>query len=270
MVSVLYPSSVPRSAFRLPRWCAAAAVVLALAPLGWAGTTELRKETGLLRIPVEGRDDRSTWLYVPKSYDPGRRYPLVVALHPAGLRGESLAGEWGDAAGRSGAFIVLAPECKDTKRRIWAMNDEAEFLDTTKRIMLAYNVDPARVLLTGFSQGANFTYIFGLRNPTLFRALAAVSGVLQARPGPESDRIFQAARGVPVYISHGSQDDRFPVARAREARDRLEKLGYNVTYREEPMLGHAFPPGECDRIWNWFNDLFSPPAAPKEPAKKAE
>lgn len=246
------------------------ALALLLAPLAAAGTTDLKKETGLLRMNTEGRDDRSTWLYVPKSYDPTRRYPLIVVLHPAGLRGEPFASAWGETAGRAGAFVVLAPECRDTKKRIWTLADEADVAATTKRIIVAYDIDPARVLLTGFSQGANFTYIFGLRNPTLFRAIAPVSGVLAARPSPESEKILQAARGVPTYICHGAQDDRFPVARAREARDRLEKLGYNVTYREDPLTGHAFPPGEYDRIWRWFNALFEAPAREKEPAKKAE
>jgi len=261
---------VPSFRPRLLRGGSAFALALLLAPLARAGTAELKKETGLLRMQFEGRDDRSTWLYVPKSYDPTRRCPLVVVLHPLGLRGETFASAWGEVAARTGAFIVLAPECKDTKKRMWAMGDEADLLATTKRIILAYNIDPARVLLTGFSQGGNFTYIFGLRNPALFRAIAPVGGVLRAQPGPESDRILQQARGVPVYICHGWQDERFPVALAREARDRLEKLGYAVAYREDPLMGHAFPPGEYDRIWLWFSGLFSQPAAPKEPAKKAE
>ena len=82
------------------------------------------------------------------------------------------------------------------------------------------------------------------------------------------------AKPVTVLVAPGPEVTRqhptFPVARAREARDRLEKLGYNVTYREEPMVGHAFPPGECERIWNWFKELSAQPPPPKEPAKKAE
>ena len=230
-------------------------------------------QTGLLRLPAEGRAGREAWLYVPKSYVKTRRYALVVDLHPAGLRGSHFAEAWGEVAERTGAFLVLAPECKDQKKRMWENGDEQGVVAAANRVLSEYSVDSARVLLTGFSQGAIYTYIFGLRNPTLFRAIAPVSGILAARPSPKADEILERARGVPVYICHGAADDRFPVAKAREARDRLEKLGYQVQYREEPQLGHFYPPGECGRIWAWFSALTAEPVEPKasrEPGKKRD
>ena len=236
-----------------------------------AGTPDAAEQptTGLMRMAAEGQPRRDCWLYVPKTYDKSRAYPLIVVLHPAGLHGARFVAVWGQTADRTGAFLVAGPECKDQKKRLWDVGDEKDLLATIGKVMATFNVDASRVLLTGFSQGGTYSYTFGLRSPGLFRAIAPVSGGLIARPSPEGDAILQKARGMGVYIAHGALDDRIPIERARASRERLEKAGYSVTYREVPQLGHFFPDGEPDRIWAWFEALTSPPReAPKDVPKK--
>lgn len=227
---------------------------------------EAEKEpaTGLMRMAGEGQPRRDCWLYVPKSYDKSRAYPLVVVLHPAGLPGSRFVSVWGQTAERTGAFIVAGPECRDPKKRMWDISDEKDLLATIQKVMGMFSVDPGRVLLTGFSQGGTYSFTFGLRNPGTFRAIAPVSGGLIARPSPEAEAILRRARGLGVYIAHGAADDRIPVERARASRERLEQAGIVVTYREVPQLGHFFPEGEPDRIWAWF-DALTRPAGPLNP-----
>jgi len=227
------------------------------------------KATGLMRMPAEGQPRRDCWLYLPKTHDRSKPYPLVVVLHPAGLHGSRYVSEWGEAAERTGAFIVAGPECRDQKKRMWEVADEKDLVATVRKVMATFGVDPARVLLTGFSQGGTYSYTFGLRNPDLFRAIAPVSGALVARPSREADAILQKARGQGVYIAHGATDDRIPVERARASRVRLEQAGFTVTYREVPQLGHFLPDGEPDRIWAWFNALTTQ-APPQPPIPKKE
>lgn len=224
---------------------------------------------GLMRMPAEGQPKRDCWLYVPKTYDKSKPYPLVVVLHPAGLHGSRFASVWGETAERTGAFLVAGPECKDPKKRMWDMADEKELIETIRKVMAAFSVDPTRVLLTGFSQGGTYSYTFGLRHPEMFRAIAPVSGALVARPSPEGEAILRNAKGLGVYIAHGAIDDRIPVERARASRDRLEQAGFGVTYREVPQLGHLYPNGESDRIWAWFRALTTQaPAQPPAPKKE--
>ncbi len=220
---------------------------------------------GLMRMPAEGRPRRDCWLYLPKTYDKSKPYPLVVVLHPAGLHGARFVSIWGQVAERTGAFIIAGPECKDQRKRTWDVADEKDFLATVGKVMAAFSVDRERVLLTGFSQGGTYSYTFGLRNPGLFRAIAPVSGALVARQNPDAEAILQKARGMGVYIAHGAADDHIPVERARASRMRLEQAGFTVTYREVPQLGHFFPEGEPDRIWAWFAALTAPPAPDKKP-----
>lgn len=235
-------------------WLAAFLCGVVAAP-AFAGTRDDGPKLGLLNLAREGLTKRDCWLYLPKGYDRAKVYPLVVVLHPAGLRGSRFARVWGEAADRTGEFLVLAPECSGLKKRMWKIGDEGELIATIKLVIGRYNIDPTRVLLTGFSQGGVYSYTFGLRSPTVFRAVAPVGGALVARPSPAADQILQRARGVPFYIVHGLLDDRIPVQRARASRDRLEKVGYRVAYREVPHLGHFYPQGESDRIWAWFKAL---------------
>lgn len=225
--------------------------------------------TGLLHLPAEGRHGGDVWMYIPNSYEKSKRYALVVVLHPAGLRGRTFAEAWGILAERTGAFVVLAPECKDPEKRLWTLGDEKDLVAVTRKVIGDYAIDPARVLLTGFSQGAIYTYNFGLRNPALFRAIAPVSGVLRAA-GTGAEAILKAGSSVPVYICHGLLDDRFPVDWARASRDYLERLGYRVTYREDPQLGHSYPPAEPERIWAWLQGLGAEAAETKAQAEKPE
>jgi phospholipase/carboxylesterase len=201
------------------------------------------------------------WLWLPARYERSDQvYGLVVVLHPAGIGGQRFLKVWGIVAEQTDEFIVLAPEASDLKKRMWSLKDEPRVIDTVKQVASSYRIDPHRVLLTGFSQGGIYTFTFGLRNPHVFRGLAPVSGALVARPNPTSAAILERARGLAIYICHGALDDRIPVARARAARDRLEELGYRVTYREERYQGHTYPKYESQRIWRWFRAVTASPA----------
>lgn len=252
------------------RAVAAGLLAVALGALATARGGGAETATGLLRRQTPGPLKLDYWLYVPANYKTTERYALVVVLHPAGLRGSTYAKQWGVLGERAGGYIVLAPECRDRKRRLWKLGDEGHVLATIRHVISEYNVDPGRVLLTGFSQGAIYTYTFGLRNPMLFRAIAPFSGALIARPSPAANQILQRARGLPVYIVHGTVDDRIAVQRARAARDRLEAIGYRVTYRELPHIGHQFPPMEAARTLAWFKALCARPPEPDKPPPKAK
>ena len=237
-----------------------------MARLGAAAEQEM--PTGLLRMEAEGRPKRDCFVYVPKAHDKAKRYPLVVVLHPAGVKGANFVRTWGDTADRTGAFIVAGPECKDAQKRAWTLADEKDLIDTIKKVANTFNVDSTRILLTGFSQGGVYTYTFGLRNPAVFRAIAPLSGALVAGPTPETQAILEKARGMAAYIVHGAADTTIPVQRARVSRDILEKAGLAVTYREVAEVGHLPPVGELDRIWAWFAALTTEAKEPKGEVKK--
>jgi phospholipase/carboxylesterase len=71
-----------------------------------------------------------------------------------------------------------------------------------------------------------------------------MSGFVPRVDGFELDLPGRA--GLPVAISHGTNDPVIGVQWGREARDRLHNAGLAVSYREDPV-DHQIMPGALDQ-----------------------
>jgi phospholipase/carboxylesterase len=188
-------------------------------------------------------------LYVPEHWDHDRRWPLVVALHGGSGHGADFLWTWLREA-RSRGVLLLAPSSVDDTWSLFAPEvDGARLESLVERVAETWNVDRARILLTGISDGATFSLCYGLRSGTPFTHLAPISGVL----APLDPRERAGAAGKPVYLVHGALDWMFPVATARLAQRELERWGAQVTYREIADLSHTYPREENARILEWLD-----------------
>jgi phospholipase/carboxylesterase len=90
-----------------------------------------------------------------------------------------------------------------------------------------------RVRMAGFSQGAALSFAYALLYPNRIDRLAGLAGFLPTMVGPA----FAESRikGMPVFIAHGTEDDRVPIEKAREARIVWQKAGAAVEYCESPV-----------------------------------
>lgn len=118
--------------------------------------------------------------------------------------------------------------------------DPATFLDSYGRLsqflddLLAhYPVDPAKLLLFGFSMGTVMSYALALCRPERIAGVAANSGYLPEVSAPVYR--WQELSGTRFFITHGTEDKVIPVALARRARALLESGGAPVRYREYAM-----------------------------------
>jgi phospholipase/carboxylesterase len=106
-----------------------------------------------------------------------------------------------------------------------------------------------KTILGGFSQGAVMTYAFGLGADRPRPAgLIALSGFI---PTVEGFELGDPA-GLPIAIGHGTYDPVIPVQFGRSARERLERAGADVTYRESP-IAHSVDPGYLDELRGWVS-----------------
>jgi len=123
------------------------------------------------------------WLYVPSTYKPDRLWPMLVTLHgtPGFDSAAAQAKEWRGLAEEHG-FLVLAPSLKSTQgvlpvgrsSRLKSLEqDEARVLEAVAETQKQYRVDPAAVMISGFSAGGYPLYYIGLRNARLFSAIIA-------------------------------------------------------------------------------------------------
>lgn len=248
-------ASIPR-----PLLCAAASILLLGACMASAETDESREAdaaagelaarvaaptasapaaaTGLRPIGEQGG-----LLYVPSGYRAERPAPLLVMLHGAGGNARQSVALVRDHADRLG-FLVLAPKSRAASWDVISTRSfgpDVRALDSALReVFAAYRVDPERVAVGGFSDGASYALSLGLINGELFRDISAFAPGFMA---PE--RLHGKPR---LFISHGTGDRVLPIdATSRRIVPQLKRAGYEVDY-EEFAGGHEVP----DRIARRF------------------
>lgn len=112
-----------------------------------------------------------------------------------------------------------------------------------------YPVDPAQVVLLGFSQGALMSGCLTLSSPELVAATVMLSGYLPVDAPFTTDEA--GLTGKPLFVAHGSHDGVLPVVLGRQARMHLENLKADVEYHEYPM-DHQVVMEEIADLNRWF------------------
>jgi len=186
-------------------------------------------------------------LFVPESYDPSRRRPLIIALHGAGGTGDQYVLTWVREAQRRG-WLVLAPT--GDQRTGWNAAAGREILLRTLRdVREHFNVDPNRVFIDGTSMGAQGAWQYALQEPDLFAGLVSRSGAVR----PLTQLLLPNARNMSVYIVHGLKDTMVPLDNIKGVRRALIRLGCNVELRLDPKSGHSTFVAETPRIMEWMS-----------------
>jgi phospholipase/carboxylesterase len=207
-------------------------------------------------------------IYLPAGYDPGKAYPLLVALHGSGGSPELFGRLWERNAKAQCLLVapegpyVLPPEqrrdipgyswflqVKD--RRIWAMADPLvvqAMVATVAEIKASYKVGPVYIL--GFSQGASLAYQAALRHPDIFSGVLAVAGLFPAEFLNQAD-LDRAAPTLRVFIAHGSRDAVVKPAASEKARSFLEKAGFQMTFQAF-RGGHELPAALFRDLLAWI------------------
>jgi predicted esterase len=186
-----------------------------------------------LSVPFGTGSGRSA-LFVPPELGPGP-VGLVVLLHGATSNPEQVLPILRDEAQRR-QFLLLAPKSRDYTWDVirGGLGPDVAVLDRLlTEVFEHFEVDPARVALAGFSDGASYALTVGLINGELFSRILAFSPGFVV-PGRRS--------GQPeVFVSHGNADTVLPIQRcSRRIVPQLLAEGYQVDYREFDG-GHSVP-----------------------------
>jgi phospholipase/carboxylesterase len=206
--------------------------------------------TGILHAGNDRGTRGGFSVYVPESYDPARRYPLVMALHGGAGHGRLFLWTWLREA-RARDLILVAPTATGST---WSLTDPAvdtAHLDSVLAFVRErWRVDPDRMLLTGLSDGGTFTLLSGLAEDSPFTHLAPAAASFHPLLLSLSDD--RRLRGLPVYLMHGALDWMFPIRVGRDAAAALKAAGAAVNWREIADLSHAWPAEENGRIAAWL------------------
>ena len=196
-------------------------------------------------------------LVVPKTVDLAKPVPLVVAFHGMLIDSKDVMPKYTglSEAAEKYKFLLVYPEAVG---KSWGIvpdkvkNDLAFFDALLEKLKADYKIDPTRVFVLGMANGGYFAHLVGKERSTTVAAVASHSGPLglQTLLGVHAERKF------PVLIIHGDRDPIFPVAFARENRDKYQKEGHEVQYLEVPGLGHSWGKNANvnETIWKFFSE----------------
>lgn len=210
-------------------------------PFGWEIHARPRTsaEPSLAVVRGEQHLPDISWadVYLPRSYDPAHPAPMAVLLHGSGDRGRTMIEAFADLAEQHGVILLAI----DSEAYSWdIMVKGARLRNTTHipkwgddvgridqalaRAFDLYAVDPKRIALIGFSDGAGYGLSLGANNADLFPTVIAFApGLLTRVDGNGRGRVF---------IAHGEQDRTLPVGPSRDIfAPALKQLSFGVTLR---------------------------------------
>jgi len=189
-------------------------------------------------------------LYVPRAYEPSRPWPLILFLHGSGESGTDGSRQLTQGLPRELAanpdrwpFVVVMPQ-KPGEDSEWEQY-ELEVMTILASTRRELNVDPARLIVTGLSQGGHGAWVLGARHPELWAAVVPVCGYAGARSGPagvftgSARDIATALAPTPVWAFHGDADDVVPVAETRAIAAALTEVGSRPRVTIYPGVGHG-------------------------------
>jgi phospholipase/carboxylesterase len=198
---------------------------------------------------------------IPPEAGPNQPAPVVVMVH-GWLGDETVMGIFKQTVPPGAAVIAPRAPFALNGGYIWYQRDQGQLQPETEslwagRNQLAeflaglpdhYPVDPSRMVLMGFSQGAALCNTIALTQPGQVQGVASLAGLIP-------DVVVETAQpdlaGLPVFIAHGSQDETIPLAAARQARDVYTRWGAQVTYGEYPT-GHKLTTQGMADLKKWL------------------
>lgn len=215
---------------------------------------------------------------LPVDYNPQKKYLLVLGLHGGGSSFEKFISIW-DSLNITD-FIYAAPQAPYA----WLLDKElgydwalwptgnSKLITRASDLIKKYISDLAKYLkehysisdvyLFGFSQGAIFTYIAGMKNHNLYKGLIIHSGPgllepLLSRFTDESEDnwleedYIKSAKKLRIFIAHGRDDKMAKFELGIKSQSVLLNFGYDVTFKDFPG-GHSVNNKMLENVLEWL------------------
>jgi poly(3-hydroxybutyrate) depolymerase len=193
-------------------------------------------------------------VYIPPSYDPAKKYPLVIYLHGKNDTVSHNFGWYHEPIAMADPVILITPKSYGSIGDHWgnswtddimpAMKKTFEIIEMVKK---QYNVDGDRIYIHGTSMGAIGTFGLIQKFPDMFAAGYAVCGWGDPKIAPELSK-------VPFWIFHGEKDDIVPVQGSRGVYQAvLQNGGKQIRYTEFKDVKHdAWNHVDDKKVYAWL------------------
>ncbi len=213
---------------------------------------------------------------LPKDYDAGTAYPLVVFLHGAGERGTNNTSQMANgtqtfvsqAARENYPAIVIFPQCPPefmwSRRTKETIDGELIFtfpvkavpnepmnlvIELTKSFITSGQADANRIYVMGLSMGGIGTLEY------LYYASDIPAAAISIAGGHDSSLVETYGNEVAIRLYHGSNDGVVPPKYSRDLIEALDALpNEEAEYFEAEGKGHEwnYILNESDSVLSWF------------------
>jgi predicted esterase len=182
--------------------------------------------------------DHTPRVYVPSVKD--EHPPLVIALHGTGMRGDDMIAPLRSACERLGMVLVAPDALRPASSGFaWTYRDESEWMveHMIEWAQQEHGIDPERVYLLGFSQGANIAITLAQTHPDHFAGIVPICGHYE----PNLTEADADATLPPIALISGSRD---PWSKTYAlAKRELSERGASVSFANVQGMGHEIPQG---------------------------
>src|SRR2546421_4676637 len=170
------------------RFCATSLIAAACLLLAGCGSINIAHSThgfpdgtgfAKHKLIVEGKS-QSLYVFVPRNYDPHKKYPALIYLHGLfeawdGANGFLSGGLPPEVARRADdwPFVTIFPQSSGSWRGKDRERDVLAALDYAQQ---HWSIGSDRVILSGLSFGGLGVWLIGAKHPDRFAALVPISG----------------------------------------------------------------------------------------------
>lgn len=212
-----------------------------------------------------------TKVVVPKGYTLGRPIPVIVGLHGMGSVPGDLAGErfQATADALSVAFVSASGTIPNGPASFhWAESvdpDGARLDDALKEASDRVTIDPGKIILIGFSQGAQMAALIAANHPTKY------AGAIVMSPGTQNDLTMDDLVAAPALAQRrfvivvGAGEHPGTVSTAVGDARALRGARADVFYRAyEGVKTHSFPPDFSSALPRWIQYILGTGPKPQD------
>ncbi len=182
-------------------------------------------EDHFTQMVVDGTEIDYT-IAIPNSYSESVPAPLILALHYGGQPSNYYGGQFMN--------VLVKPALKDLRAIILAptvpmggnwTNEGTEdaVMGLMREIRKEYNIDPEKILVTGFSLGGSGTWEYASNYPEIFSAAIPICGMPSAG-------IVDTISGIPLYVIHSKADQIFPWRDIDAGVQQMQSRGLEVQF----------------------------------------
>jgi len=211
---------------------------------------DLKGERRPIARTVDIGDGRKVEVFVqvPRSYDPRRKWPLLVAFMGPSTDGRASLAAWSRAYNE---YVVAAPSLpadhptySGRPRYETALRAFEALLEALSAEM---RIDHDRVFVAGHSHGGAIAWFCAA-----YLADRVAGAVPAAGHSTYTKEDLENLSGTAsIYAIHGAKDDAVPVAASRESVSWLERFDCDHVYHEFDG-GHEFPTARIPDILAWM------------------